>query len=236
MSLFPITKFPLTKSSLILWLNSKDNSTITSSGGLVSLWRDKSGIGNDAAQVTIGSQPSIGVNTLGGFPAISFSGSSRFLSGTLSGFSGLPYSIFTVGQRRSSGIYNYFFSNNQTVSVNLGWRTDTVLYHQTFGGGNNTASAIATSAYTTPTPVIIAGTQSASTRTLYFNSSTAAVNEAYTNTNTGMTQYALGYFGSGGGYANIDLGEVLVFNRVLSASEITEIIRYLSKEWGITIS
>lgn len=236
MTIFPITKTPITIPSCILWLDAQDRSTITSSSNLVSLWRDKSGKSNNAAQGVAANQPSIDVNTLGAFPAISFSGSSRFLSGTLSGFSGQPYSIFTIGQRRSSGIYNYFFSNNQTVSVNLGWRTDTVLYHQTFGGGNNTPSAIATSAYTTPTPLIIAGTQSASTRTLYFNSITAAVNEAYTNTNTGMTQYALGYFGSGGGYANIDLGEVLVFNRVLSSSEITAITRYLSNKWGIAIS
>ena len=45
-------------SSLALWLDASDASTITSTGGLVSEWRDKSGNSRHATQATSAYQPS----------------------------------------------------------------------------------------------------------------------------------------------------------------------------------
>lgn len=231
MTAFPIEKTPQTMSGNILWLDAQDPSTITSSSNLVSLWRDKSNRRNNAVQGTAVNQPSINVNTISGLPAISFNGLNSVLTGNLAGFSGQPYSIFTVGQRRSSAAFNYFFSSS-AMSVNLGWRADNVIYHQMFGGAVNTISAIATPVYTTPTPIILAGTQSSTTRNTYLNSITSAVTDTFANDNATATQFSLGFFNL---YASIDLGEIIIFNRVLSDEERTKIIRYLSKKWGIAI-
>jgi hypothetical protein len=232
MTIFPITQIPRTIPSCILWLDAMDNSTITQSSNLVSAWRDKSGRGNNAIQGTSTNQPSINLNTINGLPAIAFNGSSSSMTGNLTGFSGQPYSIFTAGQRRSSAAFNYLFSS-PTVAVNLGWRTTNELYHQIYTGAINTITALTVPAYTTPIPSIIAGTQSTNTRTLYFNSTTVSATSSLANDNTGATQFSLGFFNV---YMNIDLGEVLVFNRVLSASEVTAITRYLSNKWGVEIS
>jgi hypothetical protein len=232
MTAFPIEKTPQTMPGNILWLDAQDPSTITSSSNLVSLWIDKSNRKNNAVQVTTINQPSINVNTISGLPAISFNGLNSVLTGNLAGFSGQPYSIFTVGQRRSSAAFNYFFSSSSTA-VNLGWRTDNLIYHQIFAGAINTISQTISPTYTTPTPTILAGTQSSTTRKLYVNSITSAVTDTLANDNAAATQFSLGFFNV---YASIDLGEIIIFNRVLSDEERTKIIRYLSKRWGIAIS
>lgn len=232
MTIFPITQIPRTIPNCILWLDAIDNSTITQSSNLVSAWRDKSGRGNNAIQGTSANQPSINLNTINGLPAIAFNGSSSSMTGNLTGFSGQPYSIFTIGQRRSSAAFNYFFSSS-AMSVNLGWRADNVIYHQMFGGAVNTISVIATPVYTTPTPIILAGTQSSTKRNTYLNSITSAVTDTFANDNATATQFSLGFFNL---YASIDLGEIIIFNRVLSDEERTKIIRYLSNKWGVEIS
>ena len=64
-------------SSLGLWLDASDATSITSSSGLVSQWNDKSGNARHAVQATSSSQP-----TLNG-AGISISDYSRFMTGAM---------------------------------------------------------------------------------------------------------------------------------------------------------
>ena len=61
-------------SSLALWLDADDFSTITLNGSTVSQWRDKSGNGCHASQGTPVNQPTYTVNGLNGKPALTFDG------------------------------------------------------------------------------------------------------------------------------------------------------------------
>lgn len=228
-----ITQTPLVLPGIILWLDAADTSSVTSVLGSVSFWRDKSGCGNNAIQASGANQPSIGVNTINGLPTITFNGSSKSMAGNLVGFAGKPYTIFVVGQRRSSADFNYLFSTS-TTAVNLGWRTNSVIYHQIFlSGVINTVSAINVPSYTSPEPVILAGTQSSNTRNTYLNSLSSNVTNTLANDNGGATQFSLGFFNV---YANIDLSEVLVLDRVLSAPQMNLITYYLSNKWGISVT
>jgi len=227
-----ITQTPIVLPGNILWLDAADTSSVTSVSGSVSFWRDKSGRGNNAIQANAANQPSIGVNTINGLPTIAFNGSSKSMAGNLVGFAGNPYTIFVVGQRRSSADFNYLFSTS-TTAVNLGWRTSSVIYHQIFTGAINTVSAINVPSYTSPEPVILAGTQSSNTRNTYLNSLSSNVTNTLANDNGAAVQFSLGLFNV---YANIDLSEVLVWDRVLSVPQMNLVTYYLSNKWGIGIA
>ena len=87
--------------TLGLWLDASDASTITSAGGLVSQWSDKSGNGRHATQPTSGSQP-----TYTG-TALSFGSSSRFMSGAMAANS-FPTSMQVTVVSTSIGSNTYW--------------------------------------------------------------------------------------------------------------------------------
>ena len=57
-------------SSLALWLDADDASTITLNGSTVSEWRDKSGNGRHASQATVANQPIYSPSRINGRPAV----------------------------------------------------------------------------------------------------------------------------------------------------------------------
>lgn len=65
---------PSSLAGLKLWLDAADSSTITESGNFISQWLDKSGNGNDAVQTTGSKQPLTNTNTIGVLNAITYDG------------------------------------------------------------------------------------------------------------------------------------------------------------------
>ena len=59
-------------SSLALWLDASDLSTLTLNGSTVSEWRDKSGNGRHASQVTVANQPTYSATGLNSTPTLQF--------------------------------------------------------------------------------------------------------------------------------------------------------------------
>jgi hypothetical protein len=72
-------------SSLALWLDADDFSTITLNGSTVSQWRDKSRNGRHASQGTPLNQPTYTANGLNGKPVLTFDGLTQFLDLPVSG-------------------------------------------------------------------------------------------------------------------------------------------------------
>lgn len=61
-------------SSLALWLDAADSSTITLNGSTVSQWRDKSGNGRHASQGVAANQPTYTASAFAGMPGLTFDG------------------------------------------------------------------------------------------------------------------------------------------------------------------
>lgn len=77
--LTPLTT-PDTMEGLVLWLDSSDESSISDTGGLVDQWNDKSGLGNHAVG-TGANRPTTGASTINSLNTIQFSSaSSTFLN------------------------------------------------------------------------------------------------------------------------------------------------------------
>ena len=101
---------PTTLSSLKLWLDANDSSSITQSSGAVSQWADKSGNGNHATQSTSTKQPSLVANK------VVFDGTDdHIISEGLNVTQ--PYSFFIVGKtnNNSSG-RDYLFDGVGSTS------------------------------------------------------------------------------------------------------------------------
>ncbi len=71
---------------------------------------------------------------------------------------------------------------------------------------------------------------------LYINS-VLEKNVANTNTvtTTSSAQIYLGANNGGGLYTKFNLGELIIYDRALSAKELDSVTKYLSKKWGIKI-
>ena len=74
---------PTDISGSVLWLDASDLASITSAGGFVSQWNDKSAVGtNHFTQGTGGQQPQTGAVTLNGLNLLTFDGSNDHLLGS----------------------------------------------------------------------------------------------------------------------------------------------------------
>jgi hypothetical protein len=71
-----------------LWLDAADSSTISTVSGAVSQWNDKSGNSRHVRQATVGYRPTLSAGGFNSLNAISFNGSSGFLSSASSLTSG----------------------------------------------------------------------------------------------------------------------------------------------------
>lgn len=90
-----------------LWLDASDTATITSSGGSVSQWDDKSGNNHHVTQSTAGAKPTTGSATQNGLNVLSFDGGDR-LSWATPWVIGTSYTLLAV-VTPSSGVNNYLF-------------------------------------------------------------------------------------------------------------------------------
>jgi N-acetylneuraminic acid mutarotase len=63
---------PSLSDNLEIWLDATDESTIVQSSNLVSIWEDKSNLGNDASQNTTTYQPTYSLDGMSGLPGLKF--------------------------------------------------------------------------------------------------------------------------------------------------------------------
>jgi uncharacterized repeat protein (TIGR02543 family) len=108
------------------WYDASDASTITSSGGLVSEWRDKSGNARHATQPTGANQPATGINTMGGLNVISLNGTSQFFNANLDYLAGTSHSAFIVTKATAyRNIYGAATGGSGANSLHVGFSSST---------------------------------------------------------------------------------------------------------------
>lgn len=213
-----------------------DSSTLTTGTG-VSEWRDKSGLGQAFSQATTGSQPTLTASAISGRPGVTFS-SGRFLdlgSQTLGGNNlvsapGNPWSIYILCRSTDgSALVKTLFGKGNS-QLQLAQITSSVLFVS--NGANNPN--------TPPFPANVNGLF-----TFDYNGSVAQArfNEGITATSTPTTtiaeaaNVALGCRNAPSPTQHFvgHIGEVIFYNRSLSAAERSSVVNYLSSKWGFAI-
>lgn len=205
------------------WYDADDASTITSSGGLVSQWNDKSGNARHLTQATSGSRPSTGTRTLNGRNVIDHDGTGKNLANTGWTFTRTEYTAVIVAEVDSKTSWNLFTSSWQDLAWIRGSSGGGTLPHNRmdFGGYTPTVSVDGT----TLSPMT-----SGAMHTAAGSGPILAVGLGAPNTNgqSFATSIATSTWALDGGVA-----EILLVLGTISGGDMTSLTSYLSSKWGV---
>lgn len=217
-----------------------------SDGDSVDTWPDMSGIGNTATQSDSAKQPTYQATRIGGQPAVTFDGSDDWLripnDETLSVTDDRRHEIiivmqtttgdrgFLVGKRVDHGnwVPHYLVEINHNSDIRHSTRhPDGDTDHRTSG------------TVTDGSPHIITGIWNEDTNEIRLDGSRISTTDASATPafdSTGDVDGAIGTHYRGDtttGYYAGAIGEILVYDRVLSDEERSEIESHLAEKWGV---
>jgi hypothetical protein len=217
---------PLDISGCQLWLDSTDSTSLTSSGGAVSQWSDKSGSGHHVLQGTAANQPLIiaADEDYGGSQILDFrtvGGNGKYMQSAawslaqpctwfLVGEFGSENLIMMVSGLTAGGTHTYFTSSN----INY-W---------------NAGANIATTGYQT-NPSITTAQCDTTKSNIWINGYRQGLpSSCGTNTFNGLT---LGCSYAISGFCNGKIASILAYNRILTVGERKCIESFLSTKYGL---
>lgn len=225
-----VTSTGVPRTGLSLWLRGEFGPV--TSGSNVTQWSDLSGSSpaNDATQGTGADQPTLVTDAVNGLSAVSFDGSSDYLS-LASGLGDLTsgVSIFAVVKPTSTGTATIFTSGNSDPADETS--IETLNTQGRFNAYNSTTG----SSVTTPTSTFTvdkfqlfdAVHDGSSDAALALNTLSAGSGTVQNLTNTSRSLNYVGSDNSLGSFWQGELAELLVYSRVVSDTEKAQIEAYL---------
>ena len=238
----PTMEVPLPKTipSLQIWLDASDSSTfynatfggslVTTDGGAVARWEDKSGNNRHATQGTANARPILKTSIKNGKNVLRFDGSNDYLIGTSSRWTN-QVTVFYVAKTNTAT--SYVFSDGTSTNADafhFGWNGSKPSFYgngwnnqnpRAVSGANNTGSFILVSS--------ILGTSSS-----IFVNATTPINSVVTggslSQNTNFN-FLIGH--EGFWFFNGDISEVLIYNTVLTTNQRQSVEYYLNAKWAI---
>ncbi len=207
-----------------LWgrYNASSSSNYILTDGAVSQWTDLSGNGRHLTQATSSRRPTVKVAEKNGLNVIYFDGGAKGLvtsSLTLSN----PITIFVVVKMYSLNSYTTIYDGVNNNEANLAGNSggNIQLYTQGFVGGMSAS----TNTWYRLTHVMNAGSS--------FDRRNDTVISSWSDDTVTMGGLRIGEGDGGGENGNMDIAEVIVYNRALTTSEINTVNSFLSSVWGI---
>jgi len=226
---------PSSISNLYLWLDADDASTFTySSGTVVSQWNDKSANGFNLTQATVSKQPVRSTSP----SKVTFDGSNDVMT-TSASFNGSIFTIFQVVKWNSFG------------SVMIGGNgSGTDIYFPYYDTSGNTwyvqtatdfgTYSAAPAAGLMEIEIRYDGTQSTNATKMIYRYAGADRTLSFTGTiastlsRSGATTAIGAYNAASVLPFNGYLSELIVYNKVLTATELSDVRGYINTKWGIT--
>ena len=237
-----------------LWLDASDTASITASGGAVSQWSDKSGNARHLTQGTGANQPTTGTRTINGKNVIDFDGTNDWMSvpSSTALFNYLHNSTggttFVVGIVDNTAAGKTIFGTCDFSSADTGVVSDVNSSEQTNlaivrgASGASTAIAFAVNTLTAGSAFYLTakfdgGNATAGNR-LRESLNNCAFAGANSLTNTASTSNSTGNMTVGAnhnGNTNWDgvIGEIIIYEGILSDANIDSVEAYLAAKWGI---
>lgn len=226
--------FPVT-TGLQMHYDADARNTLTfGTGSAVSQWRDRSGFNRHAAQATTNQQPAYALTTLGGKSAVVFDGTNDFMlmgDGTLSFLNTSSMTIVCVVNRPDTPINKWIIGGQGGITrtnLQVGYTSAT---NFKFGFGSDDLNAIIPNV-TPGTPEMFLMTYDSTTqeKVLRRNKLEEATG-AGTGSISSMTGQSICRYLSA--FGNVSVGEIAIFNRVLSAQEINTVETALAIKWQV---
>lgn len=218
----------------IAWLdatNITNGGTEPSHGDRIAAWSDLTGVASDAVESNVSNQPIYHTNVKNGLPAVRFDGTQdRGLQGSYTRVNNGGLTIILVGSMDTNTNRRCFFEFFQDGSPSSG-ASSRRGFMFTYGFGNATTNFFLDdsdfnvwTAYDTGTN----STQWENGTNIYTNRANHFGNTAF----TGLGHYILGDDMTGGDRLSGYIAEFLIFDRQLTASEISTLETYLKNKWG----
>jgi hypothetical protein len=216
----------------------------------VATWSDQSGNGYDATQSTTAARPTFIASGLNGLPVVRFDGTDDHLDFSGGAFSLLRNvagaTIFVVVKYSSTTAnFSSFYAstNNAITSVRLQLRTTTTPRYQIQGRRLDAISAetISSTQATSTSSVIIQTARADYQNTLmqqYINGALDGQKTDFQTAGNTSDTDSLGIFLGRVSvtYLTGDIAEIIVYNRALNTSELSQVHRYLARKWGIALA
>lgn len=220
--------FPSSITGLQLWLDASDSSTITLTGSRVSGWADKSSNAHAFTQTTDANRPTVASAAMNGLDVLRWATDRdcRLFGPAHSSLFGVAstFSIFVAYQNRVSGNRTFLSGYEPTIL-----QRDSTFWPHT-SRANITASASLPAAgllgmlfdYGTGTHLIRYGSTQVGSQSLAGGApATAALTE-------------IGAWNDSNFYQG-DIAEILVYDSILSGTNLTDVEAYFVDKWGITL-
>jgi prepilin-type N-terminal cleavage/methylation domain-containing protein len=225
---------------LIFWIETSDVSNLDiETDGTISGWKDISSLtsGVSVEQSTVSARPTYVEEAINGLPVVRFDGTNDVLTANNSKLTiDDEVTVFAVYSSDVGTGEDGFITQVSCSAGRDGYTLARLTSSGVFRAYHYTNSTIST-----PQTISAAADSYIAIYKYDQGSVTMQQNEAISTASSSFAAPAqpLLYIGSGsncstGFYANIDFGEVIIFNRALEAAEISEIVRYLSQKWKIS--
>lgn len=217
--------------------NATNFNVAPSDGADISQWKDRSGTGHNANQAGNASvKPNWYANVLNGLGVVRFNGTSESLTiNPIAFMQNLPgFTLFVVAKLTSSSGARSLSGTDQG-----GFRihTDGSIWKVTTSGGTGTSTAAVDTTQFHVFGLIFDGAASDNTGRLKFRYDRAQQNLSFTGTVGATTSATATTFYVGqtnvGEYFQGDIGEMLMFTRALSESDIINVENYLTNHWAL---
>lgn len=222
------TGSPSSVSGLIAWYKEVG---ITQSAGKISAWADQSAQGNNLTQPTAALQPTYGDFTQNSLPMHRFT--DHALAGSLAGLTGAPFTFLAVirtptdigGTKTIANVGAA--SGGRQIRLNGNKQNLTKAQVQSVADGTNTTAL---------TTVYVLTTRYDGSSVTFTMNGAADGGAAFTGTFDNSV-IAVGARSVSADEEFIGhIGEVVLFNRALTSSELTQMTQYLGTRWGVTVS
>lgn len=235
-----------------VWLDAADTSTITQASGAVSQWTDKSANAFAFTQATAAYKPSTNVDTQNSKNVLTWGANdlleSTAVSSTWKFLHYAAHTVFIAFKQTSNGSAAGLLQTNAAASANIGfymWHQPTsVFQHQiSYGVSGNTVAINSTGSVLTTNfgyVTVIGDPQNgtaANRSDIRVLQGAAIKNNVATNAAANLsptTTLRIGDYIAGGGVALTGtLGEIIIYNSILSAGDILLNQQYLAAKWGV---
>ena len=218
---------------LQLWLDANDRSTITESGDKVSQWDDKSGNGNDVTQGTGAFQPATQSDAQNGKNVLTFDGTNHFMNSVFDSSLDLRNDFTIIYVAKTDDIAaarRALATDGYATGVASSARTQyTALGVQDYSSANDY--------WNTSLHIINTMTMDSSNDAIFYKNNAVFSSPTGANpANATTTGIFIGSRENGTQKWDGEIAEILIFNKVLNASERLEVNTYLSNKWGIALT
>lgn len=230
---------PASISGLVLWFKadvqvySDLGSTPATNGASVEQWNDQSGNGNNATQTTSGNRPVYATNSINGLPTVGCvtSGSTFMNLGSTISLSTGALTIYAVGSRASSKIWEPVTGNNSTHAAPIVMFSNGGFYFRDDSdGGTSSAGGTPTSAFAVRSRRDGSGNLTGCyTGTAQFSLGTDSTG------NVSLSAILARVLNSDYGDASCLFGEICVYNVATASGDDTNMSTYFNSRWGVSL-